>query len=63
MISKERLEELENYFWSETNDEETQEWREDLNDEEQELINEWDGRVNAGITTLLEETMKFRKDK
>jgi hypothetical protein len=61
MISKERIEELESYFWDETNDVETQEWRDDLNDEEEKLISEWDEKYAVGIGTLCKEIMKHHK--
>lgn len=61
MISKERIEELESYFWDETNDEETQEWRNDLNDEEEKLVSEWDEKYASGFATLCEEIMKHKK--
>jgi 5-bromo-4-chloroindolyl phosphate hydrolysis protein len=58
MISKERMEELEHYFWSETNDEETQEWRKELSEEEYKLIDEWDKQANTGMKTLFKELAK-----
>lgn len=63
MISKDRIEELETCFWNETNDEETEEWREYLNDEEIKLVNEWDKNVNKGMVTLCQEILKHKKDK
>jgi hypothetical protein len=55
MISNERLEELESYFWEESNDEDTQLWREDLSEEEDKLISEWDKKYNVGIANLCEQ--------
>ncbi|MCL1810414.1 MAG: hypothetical protein FWG42_11725 [Clostridiales bacterium] len=52
MISKERLEEISSYFNDETNDEETQEWRDDLTSEECELITEWDDNYAKGVYRL-----------
>lgn len=63
MISKERLEEMEYYFWGETNDEDTQEWRDDLNNEEEKMVSEWDERVKKGISNLCGEIIKkIKKD-
>lgn len=42
MIAKERIEEIESYWWSETNDEESQEWRDDLNEEEKKYVDDFD---------------------
>lgn len=41
-IGKYRVEELSDLFWNETNDEETQEWREDLTPTEEKLVRMWD---------------------
>lgn len=45
MISKERIDELEDYFWNESYDQGTQIWRNELNKEEIKLIAEWDKKV------------------
>ena len=42
MISPERKEELEELFWSETNEEWTQQWRFDLTEEEADLVDAWE---------------------
>ena len=42
MVSEERKEELYDYHCSETNESETQNWRNDLTDEEELLVKEWD---------------------
>lgn len=58
MISQERIEELETYFWEETNDEDTQYWREDLNDKEKKLVCEWDKGYGESVAGLCEEILK-----
>lgn len=58
MISKERVEEIEYYFWEETSEEETQEWREDLNQEESAYVDELDKAVCKGVGTLCQELLK-----
>ncbi len=63
MISESRLEEIEKYFWAESNDEDTQIWRDELNTEEQELIDEWDKRVDKAITKLTNEIYKIEQKK
>lgn len=62
MISKERIKELEHYFWNESNDEDTQEWRDELNLEEEKLIESWDDRVNTATKNLCEKMVnKIKK--
>ena len=53
-IDKERREYLEDMFSSETNDEDTQEWRDDLTPEESALIDEWDKAYFNGVCKLIE---------
>lgn len=52
MISNTRKEEMEAYFWDETNDPESEEWSEDLTDEEEALVAEWDERVAVGMSRM-----------
>ena len=52
MVTKERIEEMEENFWSESNDEDTQDWRETLTDEEMKLVDKWDNEY-AKITVKL----------
>ena len=52
MIRSERLAEIESLFWSETNEDWTQEWREELTVEESNLVDEWDNRVARGMYNL-----------
>lgn len=58
MISEERLEELESYFWAETDEEESQEWRENLSEEEAQLIDEWDEKYNIAYYKVITEIHK-----
>jgi len=52
-ISDERIEELGACFWDESNEEWTQEWRDDLNPAEAALIAEWDRSYDNGIDRIL----------
>jgi hypothetical protein len=61
MISKERIEELEDCFWNESNDEYTQEWRDDLNAEEEQIVSEWDQNYNSAFTSMCKEILKHSK--
>ncbi len=57
MLTKEQCEELMWLWENETNDEETQEWRDELNREEQELVNQWDNRFSFGLSRMLQDLM------
>lgn len=53
-IDEERLQELQSDYGNETSDEETQEWREDLTNEEKMLVGIWDRRFAEGVSAILE---------
>lgn len=53
-IDEERLQELQSDYDNETSDEETQEWREDLTNEEKMLVGIWDRRFAEGVSSILE---------
>lgn len=57
MISKERLDELSALFWDETNEPETQEWLDDLTQEEAVLVEQWDERSAAGMYNLYKDIL------
>lgn len=59
MIDPERLRQMEDNFWAETNDPASEEWREELTAEEAILVAEWDARVEAGITRMIVDTQNF----
>ena len=54
MITQERIGELENWFRSETINEKTQEWRNDLTDKEVALVSEWDFGYNVSMGQIAE---------
>ena len=58
MITKERFEELNSYFWQESNDIETQEWREELTAEEAALIDEWDEQNRLCMLRMCEKILE-----
>lgn len=62
MITDERIQEMQDAFWAETNDPATEEWRDDLTEEEAQIVARWDERVNAGITELCEDTVHLREE-
>jgi len=61
MISKERMDEMEEDFWSESNDEDTQEWREDLTDEEIKVVDKWDQSYVQGTVKLCQQILDIEK--
>ncbi len=62
-IDTARVEELRHYWNQETEDEDTQEWREEVTDvTEQLLIEEWDNSYNAGILKLCEEILEAERE-
>ena len=61
-IDTARVEELRYYWNQETEDEDTQEWREEITAaDEQLLIEEWDNSYNAGILKLCEEILEAER--
>lgn len=62
MITADRIRQMEENFWAETNDPATEEWREDLTAEELALVARWDDEwdvcvakavADAGITIVM----------
>ena len=58
MITDERRQELASLFWDETNEEWTQEWRDNLTPEEVALVEKWDHDFETGLAEMCE---MFRK--
>ena len=59
MISKERLDEINSYFWEETNEDWTQEWRDNLTDEEADLMDEMDDKFAIGMYRIAERIIEL----
>lgn len=51
-VPPEREEELSWLFWNETNDPETEEWREELTPDEEAMVDQWDQQTARGVQTL-----------
>lgn len=51
-VTPEQEEYLNRAFWFETNDPETQEWRDDLTADEAALVEHWDEAVSRGICAM-----------
>ncbi len=52
MLTEKRYEDLMWLWEHETNDEETQEWRDELDSEEQELVDRWDNGFSFGLSRM-----------
>ena len=57
-ISKDRLEEIQWFYDNETNDPDTQEWRDELSEEEEALVDEWDKQYCNGVSALCSAILK-----
>ena len=63
---QDRIDELRDLFWSETSENWTQEWRDDLSAAESELVSQWDRDCDRGIYNLckaITELEEKRRDK
>ena len=63
MINQERFDELQELFWSETNELWTQEWRDELTPEEAEIIDKWDNKVADGMYKIASRIIEFEADR
>lgn len=61
VIEPERLRQMEDNFWAETSDPASEEWRENLSAEEAGLVADWDELMEAGITKMVEDTVRLTK--
>jgi len=61
-ISEARMIELADNWNAETNDPETQEWRDDLTPEEAEIIADWDNGYADGMHQLCQEIMALQRE-
>lgn len=59
MITPERIRQMEDNFWAETNDPTTEEWREDLTAEELTLVARWDDHMDTAIGQMTADTLFF----
>ncbi|SDN88193.1 hypothetical protein [Acetanaerobacterium elongatum] len=62
-VSKEREDELQELFWAETNEEWTQEWRDNLTKDEQKLVDKWDAAYNRGVKSICEKILELEKSR
>lgn len=57
-VSEEREAELQRLFWDETNEPETQEWREELTADETAMVEQWDLQTAKGFSQLATEILE-----
>lgn len=62
-IGDDRIEELRWCFDNESNDPESQEWRENLTEVEADLIEQWDMRIETQICKLCSDILELEKQK
>ena len=57
MISSERVKQMQENFWAETNSPDSVEWRESLTNEERALVAAWDTGVDTGMANMAADTL------
>lgn len=55
-MTEQRKEELLSLWWEETNEEWTQDWRDELTPEEQGLVESWDSGFINGIARMIRDS-------
>lgn len=63
MITAERLEALHQLWSTETDDEETQEWRYDLTEEEAALVDTWDSAYEEATAAIAQDILDMEKER
>ena len=58
-----REEDMQHWFWEETNDPETMEWREDLTPDEAAMVEQWDNRTAQGFSKLAQAILEQQAKK
>ena len=61
-ISEARMKELADNWNAETNDPETEEWRDDLTPEEAELIADWDEGYVVGLLAICQDIIALQRE-
>lgn len=56
-VSEEREAELQQLFWDESNDPETQEWREELTADEAAMVEQWDAQTAKGFSQMAQKIL------
>ena len=61
-VTAEREAELHSCFWEETNEPETQEWREDLTSDEAAMVEQWDETFAKAFSTMAQAILAYESD-
>lgn len=61
-ISEARMKELADNWNAETNDPETQEWRDELTPAETKIIDDWDNVYAVGVHNLCQDIMALQRE-
>jgi hypothetical protein len=61
VITDERIEEMQDSFWNETNEDWIQEWCDNLTDEESKLVEQWDKGYTKATLNLCEQILEHEK--
>lgn len=56
-VPVDREEEIEWLFWNETNDPETEEWRDELTADEAAMVEQWEEQISIGFHSLVKENL------
>lgn len=62
-VPPEREEELLSYFWDESNDPETQEWRDELTEDEAAMVEQWDEQTADAIGALAQRILELENSR
>ena len=60
-MTEQRKEELLSLWWKETNEDETQEWRDELTADEQAMVENWDYGFTDGITQMIQDSREGQR--
>jgi hypothetical protein len=63
MITKQREDDMYSNWCEETNESWTQEWRDELTEDEQKLVDSWDRRYSTGVKKMCERILELEKGK
>ena len=61
-MTKERREDLRHLWWEETNEDWTQEWRDELTPEEAALVDGWDSDFDNEIARMIRDAYAPKKE-
>ncbi|MBP3674048.1 MAG: hypothetical protein J6J18_09500 [Oscillospiraceae bacterium] len=61
-VTAEREEELRSCFWDETNEPDSEEWREDLTEDEAAMVEQWDESSSNGFSRLAQDILNRESD-